>query len=395
MTARPPSCIRHFLLMSPMAHTTQTSPEYVAFPPPPPGTNYIAVIKPCLTYLLLMTVWTSMLIPIIIVLFLFSTSSLRRKPVFILCVLIVSMGIAEGIISMSVMTRVIILPTGTQNPNLYEAFGILTFLIPFTSEAVLLVRLLAVYPPSRLPLKASLGIYVPLSCLKVARLINVVFVFKDQHHTFHSSRGDPLGGVQVGLEATTGIKVNWVLQVVDDSYSSSLFLWRLREGRRLAVVGRPVKSSYSAKLQSLFWIAVSNFVFPVVMSLTQLITLLVDSNPLIASYISVSNIYVEIICVLFATIWTARNNWMVHDASDDGSDHSVPGIQLSRISFRPNNIPHITATTVSHTLSVAASGSGVDGSHSNVAPMGEFWKPSSFSVGGTVNGSETKVQTLC
>ena len=63
---------------------------------PPPGTNYIAAIEPSLNLLMIGTVWSSFLIPIAVSLFFFSTSSLRRRPVFILNVLSVGLGLVQG-----------------------------------------------------------------------------------------------------------------------------------------------------------------------------------------------------------------------------------------------------------------------------------------------------------
>ena len=70
-----------------------------AFPPPPPGTNYVAAIKPSLNLLMIGTVWTSFLIPITIALFFFSTPDIRRRPVFILNLVSIALGLVQGAVN--------------------------------------------------------------------------------------------------------------------------------------------------------------------------------------------------------------------------------------------------------------------------------------------------------
>lgn len=71
-------------------------------PPPPPGLNYIEAIRPSFLMLTLGTVWSSMLIPCLIALFLFPTARLRKSPVFILNVLGVTLGLVLGVFNIVV-----------------------------------------------------------------------------------------------------------------------------------------------------------------------------------------------------------------------------------------------------------------------------------------------------
>lgn len=67
--------------------------------PPPEGLAYIAAIRPSLNLLMIGTVWTAVLVPIAIALLLFSTSELRRKPIFIFNLIAILLGIAEGVLN--------------------------------------------------------------------------------------------------------------------------------------------------------------------------------------------------------------------------------------------------------------------------------------------------------
>lgn len=65
-------------------------------PPPPPGLNYIAVVQSSLNALMIGTVWSAMLVPLLLTLFVFSTRELRRKPIFLLSVCAILLGLGEG-----------------------------------------------------------------------------------------------------------------------------------------------------------------------------------------------------------------------------------------------------------------------------------------------------------
>ena len=133
------------------------------------------------------------------------------------------------------------------------------------------------------------------------------------------------------------------------SYASILFLFRLREGRhthrrRLSIPGvsndtnlseatksqcplrpglgwvssprpRPHRSrdgpavSYYDRLKTLFWISVSNFVFPVVLDLALLVLAFREGSFLDGAYVLLVSNYVDIVGVLLATIWTTSTKY--------------------------------------------------------------------------------------
>lgn len=100
---------------------------------------------------------------------------------------------------------------------------------------------------------------------------------------------------------------------------------------------------------TLFWIAVSNFVFPVLLSLAQLIFTFRDSSYLDGGYIFLTNNYVEIIGVLLATVWAAGSHWSSNgQASRSGMDTtetlSIPQFYDPSSSSRA---PGITSTFMS------------------------------------------------
>ncbi|EGN96387.1 hypothetical protein SERLA73DRAFT_76347 [Serpula lacrymans var. lacrymans S7.3] len=72
------------------------SANLATWSPPPPGTNFIAILQPMITFLLPGTILSSFLIPILIAIFAFSTPHSRRQPVFVLNVLGILIGLLQG-----------------------------------------------------------------------------------------------------------------------------------------------------------------------------------------------------------------------------------------------------------------------------------------------------------
>ncbi|KAJ7830399.1 hypothetical protein B0H13DRAFT_1514563, partial [Mycena leptocephala] len=278
-------------------------------PPLPPGLTYLAALPPSINMLMIGTVGATVLVPMFIALLVFSTEEMRRKPVFILNVISVLAGFAMGVLSNWSEIQTILKPDQPFNINAFIAVGCMTVGLPICVESILLFRLLAVYPPSRTPRLVLYSIFGPLLLLKLGRIINAIIFFTEitsLAHQFPSS----IAAAQVAWDRP-GDKIEWILQVLDNSATSLLFIHRLQGGRSLMEMSgtsprsQNLPASYAAKLKALFWISVSNFVFPVILSITQLIFRFRDNNYLNGTYIFFANNYVEIIGVLFATVWAA------------------------------------------------------------------------------------------
>lgn len=70
-------------------------------------------------------------------------------------------------------------------------------------------------------------------------------------------------------------------------------------------------ASVSSKIRTLFWIAASNFVIPVFLNVALLIDIFHGTSfELIGSYLEYSNVYVQIIGVVLATLWAAGSQWL-------------------------------------------------------------------------------------
>jgi hypothetical protein len=90
---------------------------------------------------------------------------------------------------------------------------------------------------------------------------------------------------------------------------------------------RTLSDSYPAQLRALFWIAASNFVFPVFFDIAKYILMFRDTADYnVYLIVVITDIYVEIIGVLFATVWAATK----HSESPD------PTIESKTLQFARN-----------------------------------------------------------
>ncbi|KAK0446448.1 uncharacterized protein EV420DRAFT_903006 [Desarmillaria tabescens] len=277
-----------------------------SYPPPPAGLNYLAVIRPSLKLLLLTSAWSSVLIPLLFTLFLFSSKSLRRTPIFMLNVASIIMGLALGVLSYYNGLTTMLSPELTIAGTTVIAYTIFINALPLFSESILVLRVLTVYPLRRTSRSTLMIVYIPLCCMKVARLVNILVYWVTWFPTILAG-GNPIAVAQQSWQLPSE-KIEWFLQMLDNAYASAIFLYRLRQSRHVGCrVEQP--TSYSKRISTLFWIAVSNFVFPVMLSFVQFVLAFKAQLFLDATYIIITNVYFEIIAVLLATVWSAGSKW--------------------------------------------------------------------------------------
>ncbi|KAJ7645927.1 hypothetical protein DFH06DRAFT_1332867 [Mycena polygramma] len=303
-------------------------------PPPPPGLNYIAAIKPSLSLLMIGTVWSAMLIPLLVVLVFLSTSSLRRQPLFIMNIAAVLVGLVLGIMNGYLEISAILSPLTPVKGLIFMPFVTMIMYLPVLIDMILLFRLYVVYPPRSLSWTRRLVVFGPPVTFKIVRVVNLI-VFLVQWTSLVQARESPLVAGQTLWGAQPWTKIEWFFQVFENFYASTLFLLRVHKGKAANAQSNVFYSggrSHASKLKSLFYIALGNFVFPCVLSLVQLIFLFRDPSFLDGSYVFLTNVYVEIIGVLMATIWVAGGQW---------SDQTAQGSAAQSSSFHPTRI-HIS-----------------------------------------------------
>ncbi|KAF4576406.1 hypothetical protein EYR36_000996 [Pleurotus pulmonarius] len=293
---------------------------------------YLQALDKTLKVIILSSIWLGVSIPLLFALFFFSTSSLRRQPIFILNVVSVCVGIAMGLLNMQTLVPPLVDPLRLVDRRGILAYTFLSTSVPILVESILMFRLFAVFPYRQTPKRLFFSIFIPLGLLKAARVGNVIeFMVTFARITRSVTKNEEMGALSL---RHAGPKVEWFLQVVDNtSVYSAMFATQ--------------PNSYPARLRTLFWIAITNFIFPVLVSITLLVLYFREGDYLKILMCIISNAYIEIIGVLMATVWAASTHWQVENPSP--SPFSAPQfekiectIYTSKTHWEPSTSPPVT-----------------------------------------------------
>jgi len=260
-------------------------------------------------------VFSAILVPLLILLFVLSTRRTRRGPIFILNVLAVILGIVVGVLCGHLTITSILSPFAGINSTEDLVYNILYIWMPWLVETVLLFRVVAIYRLSRSRLAMAVILAFPVA-VKAARAGLIIhFLIKWHQQTF---RGGVVNQFNTTNDLNTAtVKVSWILELVDNMYISSLFLWRLGVDGHLFNGGRNTvvefkysgTASFTSRLQTLFWIASTNFIFPLIFGLCQIVILFIGKNILLAASIEMANVYLAIVSTALATVWSSTRSF--------------------------------------------------------------------------------------
>ena len=213
--------------------------------------------------------------------------------------------------------------------------GLLAF-NPLLIESVLLIRLWAVYSFRSTPRAIFFAIFIPIALLKMGRIANAIIYLVHISKRFRSGE-NALLLLQSSWNTVPNYKIEWFLQVADNTITSLLFLCKLNKGRGLST--RVTGGCWASAIEALFWIAVSNFVIPVLLSIVQLIVIWTSDDIFNVSPITIVNQYIEIIGVLLATVWAAGTRWQ----NDQRPRSAIQVLTTVDVNF---GISEISATTM-------------------------------------------------
>jgi hypothetical protein len=184
-------------------------------PPPPPGLNYTAAIRPALNFILILTPLGAVLFPVVLILFFFSTQDSRRHPVFILNILACCCGICEAGINAALEYKQIIYPEQPVSSSLLISVIAFAIVSPVFIDSILLFRLLAFFPRPQTPRRTLAAILALPVLVKCGRFATVVLYLQ----TFTHSSGK-LPSVLLAAQSTWPrnpyIMTEFTLQMVDN-----------------------------------------------------------------------------------------------------------------------------------------------------------------------------------
>src|SRR6267154_6291079 len=214
--------------------------------------------------------------------------------------------------------------------------SVLGFVAPLIIESTLVIRLTAVYPRESTPKFKFWSILLVPIIFKIIRVINTAIYLHRYIATIYDA------GLSIYSLATAQslwgdwqIKFDWILQAVDNTsvktrvlfadtndigsrFVSFMFLRRLRQtGEGVVPSSKMVNyiifhtvlihllGAIASRLRALFLIALSNFVFPVILNIIQLGLIFSSSSSFFRTTLVYNvNCYVTIIGVVFATVWS-------------------------------------------------------------------------------------------
>ncbi|KAF9491460.1 hypothetical protein BDN71DRAFT_1311101 [Pleurotus eryngii] len=288
---------------------------------PPFLVQYIEGIHPCLNFIVIGAAWSASLVPLLIMLLYFSTPALRRQPIFLMNLFSVSIGIAFNVGLAAYNFNVILHPETASDTSGSIAVLACAITLPVFIDIILAFRQYVVLPRHSTSNALLCIVFIPLALFKIARLINIGIFLKKLSLLLRSN--DPAASLGSGFEHfNPNHKIEWSLLVLDNCYASGFFLWKLGMGGRSAK-SSGIASNAKDTLTRLFYLAAASFVFPCILGIGQLVFAFQGKGSY-ASYIFFTNVNVEIVCTLLATLWCAQSRW--------AEQHALHQPETSRIS---------------------------------------------------------------
>ncbi|KAG5637931.1 hypothetical protein H0H81_002591 [Sphagnurus paluster] len=155
-----------------------------------------AAIRPALSFILPSAIFSVISLPILGLLFALSTPRSRLKPIFILNILAVCLGIASGMLSIHITVTQMLM--SNPSPSLKEniIYINLAMWTPLFTEAILILRVIAIFKPTLYSRFSNMSALLALPViLKIARATTFIVWLVEWSHenSFNLSNGKSLG----------------------------------------------------------------------------------------------------------------------------------------------------------------------------------------------------------
>ncbi|KAI0269846.1 hypothetical protein BC834DRAFT_967582 [Gloeopeniophorella convolvens] len=273
-----------------------------------------------ITVLLIVAPLGAMLVPIIGTLVFFTPPEARRRPVFILNILACLLGICQAIFFVSVTASVMLHPAKIMSRTPLIADVVVLLLPPILIDSILLFRLLAFYPIPLTPRATLIAVLAPSFVIKAARLASLTAFLV----TYPRARLDAPGPMALrGLVWGGGplVITLFALQALDNTYASSMFLYKLyRFGYTTQKAEDGPSRDIFSRVPAVFFIALGNYIIPVAVNVTVIVLMILLPHWTSGIYILFVANFVTILGIVFATVWTTNQNWILRRMLEAGND---------------------------------------------------------------------------
>ncbi|KIY49055.1 hypothetical protein FISHEDRAFT_27846, partial [Fistulina hepatica ATCC 64428] len=272
---------------------------------------YIGSVQPSLTFMMIMLPMAGMLLPILILLFTFSTERSRRHPVFVLNVLTILLGLTSAATNSYLTYMCIVFPSYHIPASTKLVNATILMLAPLFTDSVLLLRVVAFYPRASTPFYVYAAVLSLPLVLKAGRLVAIIgFLI-----SLHANRDGSMNIIfSLHWPRNPWLMGEWSLQVADNVYCTAFFLGKLycfyqRDGAQFLVRNATLLS----RVRAMFVIALSNFVFPLFFSVAQITLTATQRFYEHGVQVMIANMYANILGVLFATVLASGRAWGRHE----------------------------------------------------------------------------------
>ncbi|KAJ4480221.1 hypothetical protein J3R30DRAFT_3470398 [Lentinula aciculospora] len=302
----------------------------------------IAQISPSLDVIVVCATWFGVSVPMMFLLFWTTSSEMRRKPLFIANVIALLFAITLALTNVFILLGSVRQPSEELNRPSTLAFVFVMMMVEIFIDCILFFRVFVVLPPARVSLKTALLVYVPFCG------------FQDcTHHQRHNLCGSICTSNTesncvcsiCSYNTSTSRTKDWMV-ITDSRQFIMLFYFSCQTSQNLLETfsySHSITASFAQRLRVLFWIALSNFVFPAMVTTVLLVLNFVDNNYSHYFLVFICNIFVETYGVLFATMWS-------NISKQTSSGHSFTGAATQSIKFAVP-VSHSESSDSGHTES--------------------------------------------
>lgn len=266
--------------------------------------TFIDAIRPPFNFIVGVTALSACLVTLLVVLFVFSTPESRRRPVFYLNVIAISIAVVLSILNGITSGKAILDPFRPTAEGIYIATISFAIFPPVFYDSILLTRFLALYPVNVTPGSTLFKIFIFPLCIKCGRLIVLSLYLRE-----FAQSTKVLLSLEQHAQATwyrnPYITAEWTMQMLDNVYSASVFLYNLH--------ARTSKIKYcrtGGRIRQIVFTSVANFVFPLFLNLAQIVCIITSHSFATGTMVLLANNYVSVIGVLCATIWFSGSEWV-------------------------------------------------------------------------------------